>query len=383
MLDSELRASARLLLSHEALGIDDRVTQRVLANAAATEALERELRDADSIMAATLMAAARRAVEHERRASGIHLGSGHLAPGILVSMALVPQVLATSSRKAAEEHMQACADCTDHAKRVREAATDVIQEQEGDPEAPTGPIERSVMGVPTRSTASLGAIVPERGSGGDASEAAEAMLQRMLREADAVAAGQQAEPRGTSPRARRRRRRGAKGEPQLKAWPLALALVVLGCLVFRMEPGCEREQPALAPDPTLMGMAIRDLPPLPPRHERVEELGPGFKDLEAGDCAMAAKRFHLARLRSADQAEAWYWEGAASLCAGEGDQAVQALLMAGGLDPQATDLVWYTSQAALLSGNRELSEQWLRKSCGSRSRYVREACAQLARLGPR
>ncbi len=79
--------------------------------------------------------------------------------------------------------------------------------------------------------------------------------------------------------------------------------------------------------------------------------------------------------------QAWYWEGLSSVCAGRGGQAVEAFERARGLDGELPDIDWYLAQAALVAGSADLAEAQLRAVCGGTTSRVRDACAQLARLG--
>jgi hypothetical protein len=323
-----------------------------------------------------VMAAARRGVEHLRRVQGAERGAGHLPPGILVSVSLVPQILAKASREAAETHLSSCADCTDQARSVRDAAAGIDQ----DPEETTAQhhIGKAMGG--TRQVAALSPVDPfALPSRQDNVQAADAMLQRLLETADAVEAAREAGP--GSPR-RRRRRRGPR-ERKLSPFPLALFGVALLLVVSRMDFRC-RPQSLQAPvDPTISALAEFTLPALPKPGDWPAGSEPGFQELLVEDCKMAANRFRLARYRDSGVLELWYWEGLASGCAGDGERAVEAFVHLQEHDNELPDVDWYLSQAALLAGRRELAEQSLRAVCGGTSHRLNTACAQLARLGTR
>jgi hypothetical protein len=374
LLEAHLRNAARQLLSHPALQVDDAVTQRVLSNAAVAEALERELNALDTLMAAAVMAAARRGVEHMRRLRGADRGAGHLPPGILVSVALVPQILARASRKAAEEHLSACADCTEQARSVRDAAAAATTEDD-DPEENTAQhhIDAAIEG--TRQVAQLPPGGSERGRQ-DSSDAAEAMLQRLLQTADAVDAARDAEPKS---RRRRRRRRGRRERP-LRALPLLLAGGVLGVLVWKMDFGCGREAPPPVLEPTLAALARTELPALPAEAGWAERNVSAFRELALGNCSMAEHRFRLARKRQPELVQAWYWEGLSSLCAGHGGAAGDALRRAEQLDGGLPELGWYQAQAALVAGQADEAQRRLGALCSGGGARSIQACSQLARL---
>jgi hypothetical protein len=376
LVESQLRSTARQLLSHPALRVEDPVTQRVLSNAAVAEALERELREADTLLAAAVMAAARRGVEHMRRLQGVDRGAGHLPPGILVSVALVPQILARASREAAEAHLGSCADCTDQARAVRDAA--VAADIDDDPEEPTASHIVTSAVESTRQVATLPDVAGPR-MGGDASQAAEAMLQRLLDTADAVDAARESGS-DASKRRRRRLRRGRKGERPLRALPLAVLGVALLLVLSRLDMRCRPvvDAPRLVPE--IAELAVQDIPDAPPRSAWPEASEPGFQELVLGDCAMASDRFRLSRYRQPTQVSLWYWEGITSVCAGRGERAIEALEQARSQEPKLADVDWYLAQAALLAGDIELADAQLRVVCGGTTARVRQACAQLARL---
>ncbi len=384
-VEDQLRSAARQLLSHPSLRVDDPVTQRVLANAAVAEALERELRAMDTLLAAAVMAAARRGVEHLRRLQGSERGAGHLPPGILVSVALVPQILASASRNAAEQHLSSCAECTEQARSVRDAAASATfdEEEDDDPEEITAQhhIDAALDG--TRQVAFLGGPEhPGRYSGGaedksDSSSAAEAMLQRLLETADAVEAARDG---GDKAAKRRRLRRRKRGERPMRVLPLAVLAVALVLIISRMDHGCGGELAAPTIDPALAELAEGELPPFPAPRDVAPALEPAFEELALGDCAMGANRFRLARMRDPALVQAWTWEALAALCAGRGDQAVEAFDRVAELEPELRDLGWYQAQAALTAGRVELAERRLRAVCGGTSARVQQACAQLARI---
>jgi hypothetical protein len=372
LLEAHLRNAARQLLAYSSLRVDDPVTQRVLANAAVAEALEREHNVLDTLMAAVVMAAARRGVEHLRRLHGAERGAGHLPPGILVSVALVPQILASASRAAAEEHLSSCADCTEQARSVRDAAASATLEDD-DPEENTAQHHIDAAFERTRQVAQLPPGAPEAAQL-DSTDAAEAMLQRLLQTADAVDAAREAGPA----RRRRRRRRGRQREKPLRALPLVLLGGALGLLVWKMDFGCAREAPPPPRTPAIAAFARTELPPLPREEEWSEPARSAFLELRVGDCAMAENRFRLARKRQPELAQAWHWEGLSALCAGHAEAATTALAQAEVLSPELVDLRWHQAQAALLAGRFDEAERRLAALCsGGRSRAV-EACAQLA-----
>lgn len=376
LVESQLRSTARQLLEHPALRVEDPVTQRVLANAAVAEALERELREADTLLAAAVMAAARRGVEHLRRLQGVDRGTGHLPPGILVSVALVPQILAKASREAAEAHLGSCADCTDQARAVRDAA--VAADIDDDPEEPTA---SHIVTSAVDSNRQVAALPHGSGPqvGGDASQAAEAMLQRLLDTADAVDAAREGGGEA-SKRRRRRLRRGRKGEPKLRALPLAVLGVAMLLVLSRIDMRCRPVVDSTRLVPEIAELAEQGIPDVPARATWTEASEPGFQELSLGDCTMASDRFRLARYRQPAQIPLWYWEGLTSVCAGRGERAIEALEQARSQDPTLVDVDWYLAQAALLAGHIELADQQLRVVCGGTTARVRQACAQLARL---
>lgn len=374
-VESQLRTAARQLLSHPSLKVDDPVTQRVLANAAVAEALERELRELDTLLAAAIMAAARRGVEHMRRTQGMQRGAGHLPPGILVSVALVPQILATASRAAAEQHLSACADCTDQARSVRDAAA--TAEFDDDPEEPTAQHHLAAALDSPRPVAPAG----DQPIGAlDASQAAEAMLQRLLETGDAIDAARDGAAASGTGRRRRRRARD-KREPPLRVLPVMLLVVCMGLILSRIDFGCGPEPAEVVIVPELAELAFTSVSKPPPRSTWSPELEPAFRELELADCFMATNRFRLARLRNPALLEAWYWEGLSAVCAGRGEPAIAALEHARSIDPELPELDWYLAQAALLAGRAELAETGLRRLCGGTTARVGDACAQLARLG--
>ncbi len=378
-VESHLRSAARQLLSHPALQVEDPVTQRVLANAAVAEALERELSELDNLLAATVMAAARRGVEHMRRLQGMQRGAGHLPPGILVSVALVPQILATASRAAAEQHLSSCADCTDQARSVRDAAAAAAMDD--DPEEPTAQHHLSAALDHSHQAGVFGLGDSEpSGDAQDAAGAAEAMLQRLLETADAVEAARDAEP-STAQRRRRAQRARKRGEKPIRAAPIIVLALALVAVISRMDLRCSPVEDSVRVVPELAQLASLDTPELPPRAEWLPVLEPGFEELVQGDCPMAANRFRLARLRDPTLVQAWYQEGLAATCAGRGEQAVVALERARTLDASLPQLDWALAQAALLAGREELALAQLRTLCGGTTARVGDACAQLARLG--
>jgi hypothetical protein len=339
-LEAHLRAAARQLLEHPALEVGDEVHQRVLANAAVAESMERELRDLDTLTAAT----------------------------VLVSVALVPQILASASRKAAEEHLSGCADCTDQARAVRDAAAAIDQ----DIEEPTAQHHVAVIMDGTRAVAQLG-----QDDDGDAASAAEAMLQSLLETADAVDAARDAEP---SSRRRRRRRRGRR-ERSISMVPLGLFAAVLVFLAVRLDfSACSHEPTGPTLRPELAALAELELPERPEPGSWPDALEPAFDELESGNCAMAADRFRLARYRGTSGELVWYWEGLAAACGGRGGQAVDALQAARALNATLPDIDWYLAQAALLAGQADVAQRQLHMVCTGTSRRVAEACAQLARI---
>ena len=380
-VEAHLRVAARQLLAHPSLGVGDPVTQRVLANAAVSEALERELRVLDTLLAAAVMAAARRGVEHMRRTKGAERGAGHLPPGILVSVALVPQILANTSREAAEQHLASCAECTEQARSVRDAAASASFEDDlDDPEEVTAQHHISAALDGSRQSAAIGAPVVLGGEQ-DAAGAAEDMLQRMLETADAVDAAREGGEAGHE-RRRRRRRLGKRGDPPLRALPLVLLAVVLGLVLSRMDLRCRPvQQQELRVVPELAVLAVTTLPSSPPASEWAPGLEPAFHELQLGDCTMAANRFRLARMRDPSVGQAWHWEGLSAICAGRGEQAVKAFEHARALDPALPDVGWGLAQGALLAGRIDLAVLELRALCGGNSARVGQACAQLARIG--
>jgi len=378
-VEAHLRVAARQLLAHPSLGVGDPVTQRVLANAAVAEALERELRVMDTLLAAAVMAAARRGVEHMRRLDGAERGAGHLPPGILVSVALVPQILASTSREAAERHLASCAECTDQARSVRDAAASTsVEDDLDDPEEVTAQHHISAALDGARQVAAIGVPV-ELGGEQDAAGAAEAMLQRLLETADAVEASREGGEAGAESR-RRRRRQGERGDPPLRALPLLLLAGVLGLALSRMDLRCRPVQQPLRIVPELALLADTTLPSSPPASEWASGLDPAFHELQLSDCTMAANRFRLARMRDPSVSQAWHWEGLSAVCAGRGDQAVKAFEHARGLDPELPDVGWGLAQGALLAGRIDLAELELRALCGGTTARVGQACAQLARI---
>jgi hypothetical protein len=379
LVESKLRSTARQLLCHPALRVDDPVTQRVLANAAVAEALERELREADTLLAAAVMAAARRGVEHLRRLQGMDRGAGHLPPGILVSVALVPQILARASREAAETHLSSCADCTEQARAVRDAA--VAADLDDDPEEPTGQHYISTAVDRSRPVATLGGG-PQQALEDDAARAAEAMLQRLLETADAVDAARDGEGASGGQRRRRLRRRH-KGDPPLRVMPLAVLGVALALVLSRVEMRCRPVDDATLIVPEIAGLAVKDIPSAPPSARWTEASEPGFRELALGDCTMATDRFRLARFRQPTALDLWTWEGLTALCAGRGERALEAFEHLRTVDPSVADLDWYLAQAALLAGHFELADRQLRAVCGGNTARVQQACAQLARLEER
>lgn len=362
-IESQLKAVARSLLAHPALGVSEPLTQRVLTNAAVTEALDREMTDLDTVIAATVMAVARRAVEALRRTEA---GVGHLPPGILVSVALVPQVLATASREAAERHLASCATCTDLARRIREAAADVVAR-----------VEAPGYEAPQPAAGSEEDQDPEEGSSFDV----ESMMRRLAEQDGArdMAAG----PRRLKKRGRTldpRRQPGREGEPNLRAAPLVflgLALLVLVALATRgwwNRPAAPRIEPEVA------ALAEKALPELPDLQELPAALEPGLRDLEGGDCHLATYRFRIARQREPELTLAWYWEGLAAVCDGDGAAGLAALQAAWERAPDIEDLDWYLAQAALLQGLVDPAAAHLVASCRGGGGKAQEACNQYARL---
>jgi hypothetical protein len=366
VMEGELKAVARALLAHPTLAVGDPVTQRVLTNAAVAEVLERGLSDLDSVIAATVMAAARRAVEHQRRAETSGAGAGHLPPGILVSAALVPQVLATASREAAERHLSTCSACTDMARRVREAAAEVVASVEG----PAGEVVQSPASAAEDPD-------PEESSAFDV----ESMMRRLAGQEGArdMASGPRpVRKRGRNLDPRRLSRQGS--DPSLRAAPLVfLGLALVALLAFASRGWWNRPAaPRIESD--VVGLASRDLPKLPEPRNLPAPLEPGLRDLAGGDCHLATYRFRLARQRDPALAEAWYWEGLSAVCDGAGAAGLAALRGAAERSSDLADLDWYLAQAALLEGQVDPAAEHLVSSCKGGGARAPDACGQYARL---
>lgn len=371
-VEVHFKTVARTLLEHPGLGVEDTVTRRVLTNAAVAEVLERNTGDADTALASTVMSAARRAVEHRRRSTPQDPAAGHLPAGILVSAALVPQVLATASREAAERHLACCEPCADLARRVREAAAAAVGQAESEtgaaavaPGSPPlddeDPSEQDIEGSSSLDVEGLMARLAGPGKAGTSARGGERRRVRRLLDP--------------------RRNPGAGEEPPLRLAPvvlLALAFVTLGVwagwghLADRAETS--------PPDPRLAVFASLDLPPRPSLADVPAPLEPGLRDLATGDCAMATKRLHLARVRAPDLALAWYWEGLTAVCAGQGAAAQEALRGAQARDPGLADLEWYLAQAALLAGDAATATTLLAGACEGIGARSRQACGIYARI---
>jgi len=378
-LSAGLREVASALLEHPGLALEDPVSVRVLSNAAVSEAMERGAPDLDSFLASTVMAAARRGVEHMRRAGERDRGTGHLPAGILVSAALIPEVLATASREAAQRHMAACAECTHQAQVVRQATAATTSSCElGSIAAPAPPPPR------LQPTARRDRRVSEPPAPQDARLESELLIERML-ESIKKSGPAEVRPRvrslgrGVDPR----RRTGARGEGPIQASRVALfallGLVLVALALRPWGPG----PPLAVLDDSIASFAEVELSPELRLSTNDERLAPGMQDLRAGDCELASSRFRLARKRAPSLARAWYWEGVASLCARRGPAAQQALQQAGDLDPELPELAWYQAQAALLAGDAARATALLGPLCQATGPRGAVACSQQARLASR
>jgi len=392
-LEQELKAIAGRLLEHPLLGIDEPVTLRVLTNAAVAEAMSRGGRDLDTFLAGTIMAAARRGVEHMRRDEGGDGNVGHIPAGILVSAALVPHVMATASRDAAEQHLARCADCTHELKVVREATTVATElAPDEDPEEPTQEVSwqpgQSTMGVAAEDTVEPAAAHEPLEDDEDPEEPS---LQAIARQTlDSMTDMSKLKPVTAPPRRGLRRvmdsRRGGRAAaPPPAGGERGLGVVGLLLVFSQLVPECHWER-ELVRDESLAELSSRQAPAVPPRSSWQEGTQGAYLALEQGNCSRAAVRFRRQRKRQPEEAALWYWEGVTFLCAGRSEQAQQALLQAGQLadeEPPLPDLAWYQAQTALALGHLEEARIQLGGVCGTGSSFGGQACKQLTELESR
>ncbi|MBN1335735.1 MAG: hypothetical protein JXB39_07220 [Deltaproteobacteria bacterium] len=349
-VERSLRIYAAALLEDPAFRMDDAASRGLLVRSTAAEALNSGGRSEDELLTRVVLTAARHGVEHLRARDPVG-GSDHLPAPLLVSCAVAPHVVAGPALAAAEAHLAACHACAAQVRIVRDVVRRAVEAARAEE---AGGVESYGATPP----------VPPR----DPQEGGEPAARRvpMPRPVGARTRATVAPPRSAS-----------------RLRPALLGLLLGAVVVAIAAPRCQKE-PALeaARDPSLGSLAQVPEPRPPPIAERASAHVLAFQDLEAGRHALAGTRMRKVRRANPSDVTAWYWEGLAFLCAGQGPAAAEALA-AVARSPRAVlfpDLDFYRGQAALMAGDRSAARTALEASCAARTALSSTACEQAARL---
>lgn len=355
-LESELRSYAETVLSHPDFQIENRDTRASLARSAARDAMPGSGDDLGSCLSRAIMTACRVGLEYvQSRGPQGGETTDHIPPGVLVSVALVPNAMAAPGLQAAEQHLASCGHCRNLVELVQDATALSTRSPTPEPDLANGsstpapppaaeapPDGPSAAGAETSPASATLTLDADTGST-EIPAASDRSADRRRRPP---------KPRFTSrvvdPRRADARTRGTS----VGAWGGKTAGLLLALLALAYGTGLWRPDPESSTREALAALADRSVPALPPRTSWPPEAESAFNDLQLGECALAASRFHKVQLRHTGLEHLRYYEAVARICAGEGQEAAALLEDAlEGVAEPSTVQKWYLAQAALLQGD--------------------------------